>query len=176
MLEVQSQLWILDQHAFHERILFEEYVVAYSNKSIAKQTLIMPFMFHSTPQISALAKDHERLIESLGFEIEILNDKNCAIHTYPSFLNFDKIQTTLEELFQKLIEEKHVEKTQFYHLFYATLACHHAVRAGDPLNPELAQRLLNRARQVNFFAHCPHGRPVIRQFEKKDVESWFLRI
>jgi DNA mismatch repair protein MutL len=69
-----------------------------------------------------------------------------------------------------------LNQIQFYHLFYATLACHTAVRAGDTLNAELVQRLLQRSHDVDFFAHCPHGRPVIRKFDKKDVESWFLRI
>lgn len=176
ILEKETQLWIIDQHAFHERILFEEYVTEYAKHSISKQSLLTPVILPASQQISSVAEEYKEKINELGFEIEILTDKNIAIHTYPSFLSTHKIIATVEELLNKLIANELVDNSKFYHLFYATLACHNAVRAGDPLNTELVQRLLDRSNNVDFFAHCPHGRPVIRKFEKKDVEAWFLRI
>jgi DNA mismatch repair protein MutL len=63
-----------------------------------------------------------------------------------------------------------------FHLMNATLACHSAVRAGDPLSDEQVRRLLLRAGEVDFFAHCPHGRPVFKRWKKKEVSEWFHRI
>ncbi len=205
ILQVKSELWFVDQHAFHERILFEEYTKEYAKYPISKQNLLSPFIVSSAASISAVAQDNKDKISNLGFEIEILKDNNIAIHSYPSFLSTQKIPSTFDELLGKLmalsgipqgevhpildkakdfslqqeimsLKNTQVEQTQFYHLFYATLACHTAVRAGDALNAELVQRLLARSTHVDFFAHCPHGRPVLRKFSQKDVEAWFLRI
>ena len=62
-----------------------------------------------------------------------------------------------------------------YRLHYATIACHSAVRSGDALPPETVRRLLARAKDVDFFTHCPHGRPVYRKFSESDVGMWFGR-
>ena len=176
LLEQNTELWIVDQHAFHERILFEEYTDQAKKNSILKQTLLTPTIVATSQNFSALALEHHTLINTLGFEFEVLTNQQLAIHSCPAFLSTNKIIETVEDLLQKLHLNEFTNEIQFYHLFYATMACHNAVRAGDPLNAELVQRLLNRSKQVDFFAHCPHGRPVLRKFQKKDVESWFLRI
>jgi DNA mismatch repair protein MutL len=176
ILENEGQLWIIDQHAFHERILYEEYLREYSKQNISKQSLLTPIIVPCSESIASLARDYEDKINTLGFEIEILTNSNIAIHSYPSFLSTQKINSSFEEILNKIQQHESLQPNQIYHLFYSTLACHSAVRAGDPLNAELVHRLLERSSNVDFFAHCPHGRPVIRKFEKKDVESWFLRI
>ena len=142
----------------------------------------------------------------MGFNFEVLQNGNIAIHSFPNLLQLNKVTETFDEIIARIIaihglpqSEVHpiLEKAasitkgiqneflrsptelgekEVYHMLFATMACHSAVRAGDPLNDELIKRLLNRAKDVDFFAHCPHGRPVIRKFTNKDIASWFQRI
>ena len=150
--------------------------------------------------------EQKEKILSLGFEMEALKNGHIAVHAFPSFLSTQKVPEIFDEIITRIIainglpqseahpllekankvtkgiqEEMNLQPTQLkeqdiYHLLFATMACHNAIRAGDPLNEELVKRLLNRSNHVDFYAHCPHGRPVIRKFTNKDVSSWFQRI
>ncbi|BBH52945.1 DNA mismatch repair endonuclease MutL [Fluviispira sanaruensis] len=204
LLEISKELWIIDQHAFHERILFEELIVSHMNKMILKQQLLTPVIIPSTEIISEIISEDKNKIDNLGFQIEILKNNHIAIHSFPSFLTPQKIPEVFDEIIARILTfngipqtEIHplIEKAQkinkefielnmqsqaldsekIYHLLFATIACHSAVRAGDPLNEELVKRLLGRAKDVDFYAHCPHGRPVIRKFSEKDISTWFQR-
>ncbi|WP_338637587.1 DNA mismatch repair endonuclease MutL [Spirobacillus cienkowskii] len=206
LIELNSELWIIDQHAFHERILFEEILTTHLKQKIVKQDLITPMIIPLNKVISTIILEHEKQISSLGFNFEVLQNGNIAIHSFPNLLQLNKVTETFDEIIARIIaihglpqSEVHpiLEKAasltkgiqneflrsptelgekEVYHMLFATMACHSAVRAGDPLNDELIKRLLNRAKDVDFFAHCPHGRPVIRKFTNKDIASWFQRI
>ncbi|WP_186643884.1 DNA mismatch repair endonuclease MutL [Fluviispira vulneris] len=204
LLEIAKELWVIDQHAFHERILFEELIVSHMNKKILMQQLLTPVIIPSTEIISEIIFEDKNKINNLGFEFEILKNSHIAIHSFPSFLTPQKIPEVFDEIIARILSfngipqtEIHplIEKAQkinkeiielnmqsqsldnekIYHLLFATIACHSAVRAGDPLNEELVKRLLGRAKDVDFYAHCPHGRPVIRKFSEKDISTWFQR-
>jgi DNA mismatch repair protein MutL len=171
ILEMNSELWLIDQHAFHERILFEEFTRSHKENTIARQSMLTPLLISVDPDSFSKACDYQEKILATGFEIEILKNNQIALHSYPAFLNIEKVTHIFEEMLSKFVLNEDA-----FHLVFATMACHSAVRAGDPLNEELALRLLKRAGDVDFYAHCPHGRPVIRKFSLKDVESWFQRI
>jgi DNA mismatch repair protein MutL len=206
LLEINKELWIIDQHAFHERILFEEIMKSHLENKIPKQDLISPIIIPSTEILTSIILEQKEKISSLGFDMEGLKNGHIAIHAFPSFLNTQKVPEIFDEIIARIIainglpqseahpllekannvtkgiqEEMNLQPTQLkdqdiFHLLFATMACHNAVRAGDPLNEELVKRLLARSNDVDFYAHCPHGRPVIRKFTNKDISSWFQRI
>ncbi len=206
ILEIDKDLWIVDQHAFHERILFEEILQNHNEHKTPRQDLLAPIIIPSTEILSEIIIENKEKILALGFEIEKLKNNHIAIHAFPSFLNLQKVPDIFDDIIVRLVaihglpqgethplyekinkvtkgiqEELNLQPTQLkgkdvFHLLFATMACHSAIRAGDPLNSELVQRLLQRAGDVDFFSHCPHGRPVIRKFSSKDVSSWFQRI
>lgn len=206
LLEINHELWVIDQHAFHERILFEEIMKSHLDNKIPKQDLISPIIIPSTANLTNIILEQKEKISSLGFDMEELKNGHIAIHSFPSFLNIQKVPEIFDEIIAKIIainglpqseahpllekankvtkgiqEELNLQPTQLkgqdvFHLLFATMACHNSVRAGDPLNEELVKRLLARSHDVDFYAHCPHGRPVIRKFTNKDISSWFQRI
>ena len=206
LLEIKNELWVIDQHAFHERILFEEIMKSHLENKVPKQDLISPIIIPSTEILTSIVLEQKEKISSLGFEMEGLKNGHIAIHAFPSFLNTQKVPEIFDEIIARIIainglpqseahpllekannvtkgiqEEMNLQPTQLkdqdvFHLLFATMACHNAVRAGDPLNEELVKRLLARSNDVDFYAHCPHGRPVIRKFSNKDISSWFQRI
>lgn len=203
LLEIASDLWIVDQHAFHERILFEEFINAHKD-TIPRQSLIVPLVVSLPPGLHEVITDYSEKLSELGFQVEALRNGNLAVHTFPAFLNQEKAQEIFEEVLVRTLALAHIstsevhplisrialqkesladlnlqsaslEAKEVYHLFFATMACHSAVRSGDPLSQELVRRLLSRAGDVDFYAHCPHGRPVVRKFTEKDVSLWFQR-
>lgn len=171
IFQIDSDLCFVDQHAFHERILFEEILLAHKSNKMAKQSFLTPLLVQLDTERYTRASDYQEKIASIGFDIELLKEQKIAIHCHPAFLKADRI----EHIFTEMLGQFSLNENAF-HLVFATMACHSAVRAGEPFDQELAQRLLRRAADVDFYAHCPHGRPVIRKFSKKDVESWFQRI
>ncbi|APJ03577.1 DNA mismatch repair endonuclease MutL [Silvanigrella aquatica] len=206
LLEIQNEMWIVDQHAFHERILFEEIMQSHLSHKVPKQDLISPIIIPSNEILTSIVLEQKEKIFSLGFDIEGLKNGSIAIHAFPSFLTTQKVPQIFDEIMARIIainglpqSEPHpliekanlvtigiqeelslqpsqIKEQDIYHLLFATMACHNAVRAGDPLNEELVKRLLARANDVDFYAHCPHGRPVIRKFTNKDISAWFQRI
>lgn len=206
LVEIENELWIIDQHAFHERILFEEIMNSHQKNKVPNQDLLTPIIIPSNEVITSIVLEQKNKIHSLGFNIEGLKNGYIAIHSYPSILNTQNVPKIFDEIIARIIainglpltdihplieitnkvtigiqEEFKLHPTQLreqdiFHLFFATMACHSAIRSGEPLNEELANRLLARSNDVDFFSHCPHGRPVIRKFTNKDVASWFQRI
>ncbi len=176
IFEKNTELFIVDQHALHERILFEELNTSFQTKKIQKQFFLNPIIFPIDSFVAHTFAEQKDFILSIGFAIEILKDNTIAVHSSPNFLNEKYIESIFSALSEKLVNLFQTSKTDLYHDCFATIACHSAVRAGDPLSAEFVLKLINRAEDVDFFAHCPHGRPVIRKFSQNDVERWFERI
>lgn len=205
LLEAQGDMFVVDQHAFHERILFEELILSFEKQTIPQQQLLAPVLVPLPPGASGLVAVEAKRLSRLGFTVEILASNSVAVHAFPAFIQVGRVAEVFDEVLARIfafaghsaadvhplmikaqsvrdelsglgIHPSSLEGTAVYHLFFATMACHSAVRAGDPLNEELVRRLLSRAGDVDFFAHCPHGRPVMRRFTDKDVASWFMRI
>ena len=205
IVEISQELWVLDQHAFHERILFEEFVTSFrAEQDIPVQDLLAPVMVPIPRGLGSFLNEEQARIEALGFRYEAL-ETSAAVHGFPAFLPIAKVAPVFEEIlvrcaalggagvaevhplvikinqmkqeFSELgIHPSSLNREDVFHLFFATMACHSAVRAGDPLNEELVRRLLLRAGDVDFYAHCPHGRPVLRKFTNEDVARWFERL
>ena len=199
------ELWIVDQHAFHERILFESFIREESGQ-IARQSFLTP-LFVSVPSgVGPLVTENRQTFLKLGFEVEWVESMGkLAIHASPAFIEVTRVERVFDEILVRVLgaldsafDGDHplfaklrlvrsewslsgrsfasVDSKDLYHLFYATIACHAAVRAGQELRPEQAQYLIERAKDVDFSAHCPHGRPVIRKLGDSEIASWFGRI
>jgi DNA mismatch repair protein MutL len=200
-----GELWIVDQHAFHERILFETYLRA-ADAPVPRQTFLTPHFVALPAGIGPLLQEHAAMFEHLGFEVEWCEDMDrLAVHAYPSFVEVSSVDSVFDEVLCRLLgvmdralDQDHplvararslrgqwaaegrqfpgLESRDVYQLMYATVACHAAVRAGQELRMEQAAYLISRAHDVDFSAHCPHGRPVIRRLARSEVDGWFSRI
>jgi DNA mismatch repair protein MutL len=203
IFERGTELLIVDQHAFHERILYEEIVVKKS--PVAIQDMITPILIPVTGVIGSLVNGKIQEFKNLGFATEVLQQNEIALHSFPAFLSPSRVGEVFEEILARVIAlegvgqedhhplfekakrcqgefeslspmERNLEASSVFHILYATLACHSAVRSGDPLAENQVKLLLRQSQGVDFFAHCPHGRPVSKVWAKKEVEQWFLRI
>lgn len=205
IIELNRQLWVVDQHAFHERILFEEYRALDAGSPVARQGLLTPIFVPIPPAVGPLLAEAADVFDGLGFEIEwVAKMESLAVHAFPAFLRARIVARVMDEVICRILgaleptfENDHpllaraarirqawadegrsfasVKSADMFHLFYATIACHSAVRAGEELHADQIAYLLGRAADVDFSAHCPHGRPVLRKFALQDVEAWFER-
>jgi DNA mismatch repair protein MutL len=207
LFQAEDDLLVVDQHAYHERILFEELALRIEGEQgLARQSLLAPMMIPVPPSAAEILREEEEPLRQLGFEIEVLNSgRSVALHSLPTQVDiahaselFDDIVARIlamrgfhqadahplirrahrlsQEWLDAGVRPANLSRREVFHLHLATVACHSAVRSGDPLDSELVRRLLQRGEGVDFFAHCPHGRPVWRRWTANDVAQWFSRL
>lgn len=165
-----QDLYLFDQHALHERILYEKLLAQFEKgERLASQRLLfpIPLLF----QNAAILVDKESELLQLGFEIRVWNDQKVQLVAAPAILKREPARA-VEALMESW--ERGVEAVSRQSL--ATLACHSAVRAHDILAKEEIQRLLDDFESEDSLGHCPHGRPTFVRLQVKDLEKMFHRI
>jgi len=170
-------LVIIDQHVAHERVLFERILDTLTAAPLESQGLLVPMVVdlpgagHAT--LLARAGDLARF----GFEIEDFGGTSVRVSAVPALLTPDAIDRTLRALADDL---EHIDRglvaEQALRQIAATMACHSAVRAHDPLTPEKMTHILEELRATAYSTVCPHGRPVMFRLSRRDLERRFERI
>ncbi len=170
-------LVIIDQHVAHERVLFERILEKLTAAPLESQGLLVPMVIdlpgagHAT--LLARAADLTRF----GFEIEDFGGSSVRISAVPAILRPDDIDRTLRALADDL---EHIDRglvaEQALKQIAATMACHTAVRAHDPLTVEKMTHILDELRATAYSTVCPHGRPVMFRLSRRDLERRFERI
>jgi DNA mismatch repair protein MutL len=174
--EGDGAMVIIDQHAAHERVLFERFIVSFRKDGFASQRLLVPLAVPLAPaEVAALTDEHE-LLHMLGFEIEAAGPRLARVRAYPPVLRDHQLADEVRELAASLVQGDRGRATeQRLERFAATLACHGAFRAGDILEPRDVQKLLAEMDGVDLSAYCPHGRPVWTRVRMDEIGKWFHR-
>jgi DNA mismatch repair protein MutL len=177
--EAYGELVLVDQHAAHERIAFERLREAYAAKRVPTQRMLFPATLDLDDVRAAIAADAKDALAAIGYEIEPLSGRTWAIKAAPAELRDDEIAETLEELLGDLAEHEAEGTSRALEdrldAVFATVACHSVVRAGDVLGAEEARALLASLDDVDFKAHCPHGRPVLLRLSVAEIARRFGR-
>ncbi len=170
-------LVIIDQHVAHERVLFERILEKLTASPLESQGLLVPMIVdlpgagHDT--LLARAADLTRF----GFELDDFGGTSVRVSAVPAILRPDDIDRTLRALADDL---EHLDRglvaEQALKQIAATMACHTAVRAHDPLTLEKMQHILEELRATAYSTVCPHGRPVMFRLSRRDLERRFERI
>ena len=173
--ESGNEIVLVDQHAAHERIIFEELIEQFSKTTIHKQTLIVPEVVELPPSQILLAEENMELLNSIGFDCEIFGPAAMLLRTVP--LSENKI--TPSEGFRSVISSLNSGSSDGKHdissILY-TMACKAAVKAHDKLKPEEIAALAERLSKANRNTLCPHGRPVSIKISRYEIEKWFKRV
>jgi DNA mismatch repair protein MutL len=169
-----GELLIIDQHAAHERVLYEEILhgISSQNKAIS-QKLLFPETIDLTPKEFAEFQNNSEVLEKLGFEIQSLGGKTVMLSAVPALArnqttNFLKV--VLDESIHQSEAGKERSKT-----IASALACHAAVKAGDPLTVTEMQSLLKSLLVLDTPQVCPHGRPTLIRIPRSELERRFGR-
>lgn len=167
---------LIDQHAAHERVLFEKLREMYAEKNNESQLLLIPEILDLSPADFTLIMDYRDLLDDLGFKIETYGANTIIVRSVPSL--FAKNDTGA--LISDIIEE--VEKTgkarnleEMKNNILTLVACKSAVKAHHMLTKSEAENLCHDLDTIPFASTCPHGRPIFIKFTLRDLEKMFKR-
>ncbi len=171
-------LIVIDQHAAHERLLYEKLRKQYLSGKIASQTI----MFAETVELSLfqteLLEKNLTELERLGFSIRDFGGSTFVISAVPALAKTSAAGELLISLLEQFgCEENNRSKkgSDLLEDILASMACKAAVKANTTLSRQEIEALLNDMAEADLFSHCPHGRPVVKIFSGNDVKKWFYR-
>ncbi len=177
VIQTPDGLEIIDQHALHERILYNELRARLADGRLAGQRMLIPATFSVCAAEAALLEQHADLLGRLGIEVSPFGPNTMAVQQFPSLLadrgvNPDEF---LRELLDRLTEDETLDSERLLEDVLAMMSCKAAVKAGDPLTAQEIDSLLDRARTAEKSSACPHGRPTTLRLTLKDLEKQFHR-
>jgi DNA mismatch repair protein MutL len=169
-------LVIIDQHALHERIMYEELLARLQHGPLESQRLLIPIPVNVSEAQSALLDQVQPLLKRLGIEVTPFGPGSIAVHSFPSFLEkLDPAAFVCELLERGEQELLDLHEEEVLHEVLDMMACKAAVKAGDPLTGPEIEALLARRELVERSSNCPHGRPTTLRLTLRDLEKQFKR-
>ena len=175
LIDTPSGLRLVDQHAAHERVLFDRYLERIERHEPASQALLTPMLFESGAAESAVLESHAEDLRAVGFDIERFSGNAFAIAAVPPELVRNDVQSFLRKLIDASIEERSPHVARVREKVCASLACQAAIKVHRPLGgDEMARLTAELLESSNPFA-CPHGRPIIVDIKHLDIERHFHR-
>jgi DNA mismatch repair protein MutL len=168
---------IIDQHVAHERVLFERITERLTSGRLESQRLLEPMLIELPPASRQALVSHAADLERLGFEIEEFGGDTVRVAAFPALLRREECPTALRALAEDLESTGNTASVDdAIKKIAATMACHAAVKAHDPLTPEKMAHILEELRRTAYSTICPHGRPVMLRLTRREVEKNFQRI
>jgi len=168
---------IIDQHVAHERVLFERISERLMSGRLESQRLLEPMIVELPPSSRHALTSHAAELERLGFEIEEFGGETVRVSAFPALLRREECPTALRALAEDLETAGSTATVdEAIKKIAATMACHAAVKANDPLTPEKMAHILEELRRTSYSTICPHGRPVMLRLTRREVEKNFQRI
>jgi DNA mismatch repair protein MutL len=174
--ETPEGLVIIDQHALHERILYEELFARATRGPLEGQRLLIPEILPISPRHAAALDSVRPLLTTLGIDTTDFDSQSIAVHSFPSLLSKLSPREFLRDLLDKLLEVgSKLTPEELLHEVLDMASCKAAIKAGYPLSQEEIAALLARKEQVDRSSNCPHGRPTTLRLTLSDLERQFKR-
>lgn len=171
----RDKLIVIDQHAAHERLLFEDLQNQYTNGRIASQQLMFPITLELSVFQSQLVEKNQEQLENMGFSIRDFGGNTWILGAVPALVSGGNPHDLFLDLLEQFGSEKDVSGGNKFVDILATMACKAAVKSGDQLSDQEIKGLLAKMVKTDLFSHCPHGRPVVKILESSDIKKWFYR-
>ena len=175
LVEYEDKFYIIDQHAAHEKVLYEKIVRQYQEREMISQYISPPVVVSLTMQQETLLLEHMQMFLKFGFEIEPFGGKEYSIHAVPA----DLYGYTEGQLFVEMIDALEQDGQLSMEVFagrMATMACKAAVKGNTQLSFAEANELIDQLLTLDNPYHCPHGRPTIIAMTRTELEKKFKRI
>jgi DNA mismatch repair protein MutL len=171
--EAPGAVVLVDQHAAHERVLFDRIVRRLEQRQPSSQLLLIPHVVDLTPGQLAAYREHQPWLQTLGFEAEDFGPHTVRIGAAPADMPEGRVERVLELLLIDLAGERTPDRR--LRETAALLACHSAVRFGDSMTPEAARQLLSSLALTDEPISCPHGRPTTLILPDDQLRRLFKR-
>jgi DNA mismatch repair protein MutL len=177
VLETPEGMLVIDQHALHERILFEELKGRLRAGPLETQKLLIPEPVDLTAEQAARTLEQRDALHELGLGVEEFGGGTVLLTTYPAILARRAPQDILRAVIDHLLSNEQLPGREvLLNDLLSLLACHAAVRAGDRLTPAEIAALVAQRALADDTHHCPHGRPTALLFTRHDLERQFRRV
>ena len=169
LVEYHNQLFIIDQHAAHEKVLYEKTMHSLKNREYTSQQISPPIILTLTPQEQVNLEGHRKELEQIGFEIAPFGDTEYAVSAIPDNLFSIAKKELLLEMIGNLSQDLILERV-------ASMSCKAAVKGNHKMSFAEADQLIDELLELDNPYACPHGRPTIIAMSKYELEKKFKRI
>lgn len=177
LCESGDKCYIIDQHAAHERFLYDRYSEEFRQKRVLVQQLLIPDVIEAEPFVIDLISENKELFEELGFEIDVFGKSSCIIRGVPSVACEVPFKAVFDEAVER-IKQNTSANTIVKDIVCNELiksACKHAVKGNQKLSDKEIRYIIDAVGKLNALT-CPHGRPIAVILTKKEMEKKFGRI
>jgi DNA mismatch repair protein MutL len=174
--EHDGSLVVVDMHAAHERVNYNKIRAAHAAKEVTTQKLLLPEIVRLTEEQVVHLLEQAQVLEALGFEVTQMSANTLAVHGVPALVAHVDCVALLKECAAEPLSigwRERVEERVDH--IAARIACHASVRSGDLVTKQEVYSLFSQLDEAELSGACPHGRPVVAQFERDAVERWFGR-
>ncbi|MEX0726003.1 MAG: DNA mismatch repair endonuclease MutL [Planctomycetaceae bacterium] len=177
VVETEGGLTVIDQHALHERIIYETLRPRVLAGTVESQRLLVPMPIELSPAATALLVDHQEVLSRLGFGIEDFGRNTILVTRYPVMLARSDWRQIIKDLADHLAEaaQEPSRRDIIDHLLHR-MSCRAAVKAGQKLTPEEIESLLAQRHHIDDAHHCPHGRPTALVLSREILDRQFGRL
>jgi len=167
-------LYLIEQHAAHERILYDRIVAQWSQKEIEVQGLLQPITIEFSPREEETLRAGNQFLTEFGFTVEPFGNRSYLIRTMPAVMAGANIIEMVTDLLGTLASKEGLNRLE--EKIAESLACHGAIRAGQQLSSEEMRELVKQLEKTKQPRTCPHGRPTMIHLSARQLEKEFGRI
>ncbi|MBN2060562.1 MAG: DNA mismatch repair endonuclease MutL [Deltaproteobacteria bacterium] len=176
LFEANDGLLVVDQHAAHERILYEQLKRGYRSSGIERQSFLIPKRFELSLHEADIVREKIDQLADLGFEVEHFGGCTFILRSLPSILVNIQWDQFILDLIPILDEEGELTSDRAMERILTSMACHNVIRAGHSLSNQEMTRLLEDLEELELPTNCPHGRPVFKKMTYYELEKMFKRV
>jgi len=173
--ETEEGIVIIDQHALHERVMYEQLKDKLTRGPLESQRLLLPETVSVTSREMDLLAEKSELLGRLGIEVTPFAKDSMAVHAFPALLKDADIGGFLRDLIDYLGDSPDATAEVMIHKVLDMMACKAAVKAGDTLTQQEIETLISKRDIVEKSSNCPHGRPTTLRLTKADLNRQFKR-
>lgn len=176
IVEQNDRMYLIDQHAAHERALYEEFIEKFKNEEISCQQLLQPVAVNLSESEKVVVEENRELLEKFGFEIEEFGARTYAVRAVPYVFNSPSNVSFFTDIIDVLTDKGLKSLYDTKEDAIATMSCKAAVKGNNRLSYSEAQELIQKLLKLENPFTCPHGRPTIIEMTKYELEKKFKRI
>ena len=177
VVESEAGLMVIDQHALHERVMYETLRKRVLDGAVESQRLLVPQPIELSPRETALVIDNEELLTQLGFGVQEFGKSTVLLTAYPAMLARTEPGRLLRDIADQLDSAgKAPTRRDILDSLLHMMSCKAAIKAGQRLKPEEMESLLAQRHLIDDAHHCPHGRPTALVLTRDELDKQFGRL
>lgn len=172
--QAKDSIFLIDQHAAHERVVYEEYLAKFKTENISSQILLKPMIIELSNKDMFIIDGKLDIFMKFGFEVELFGENSIIVRSVPNVFGLPESENFILDIIDNI--DKLYSNYDFKKEQIASMACKSAIKANDKIENIEINTLIEKLKRCNNSYTCPHGRPVIVEMTKKELEKMFKRI